>query len=232
MFHITDWLPTLYAAAGGNPSDLQNIDGIDQWEVLQKDVPTRRTKVLHNIDDIYGNAALTIDKWKYVEGSTYNGQWDGWYGPSGREKTFRYNVGQVLGSRAHRAVSTISNRVSPDHIRELREKATISCSTERNTNEARFSNCKPLIAPCLFNIEADPCETNNLADKFPDILLQLSKELRMENTTAVPPANIPIDPRGNPRFWDNVWTDFGDYGHRRNEAKSIKTIPPPQAILA
>lgn len=68
MFHITDWLPTLYSAAGGNVEDLQDIDGFDQWEAIQKDQPSKRQKILHNIDDIYGNAALTIDKWKYVEG--------------------------------------------------------------------------------------------------------------------------------------------------------------------
>lgn len=31
------------------------------------------------------------------------------------------------------------------------------------------------------------------------------------NATAVPPGNLPLDPRGDPRFWDNTWTNFGDY---------------------
>jgi len=58
--------------------------------------------------------------------------------------------------------------------------------------------------------------------RYPEILRKLSQELRRENATAVPPANLPIDPRGNPKFWDHIWTDFADYGHRRNEAKSLK----------
>ena len=29
-----DWLPTLYRAAGGNPSDLGGIDGMDMWHAL------------------------------------------------------------------------------------------------------------------------------------------------------------------------------------------------------
>ena len=32
---MTDWLPTLYAAAGGDLADLpQSIDGVNQWPSL------------------------------------------------------------------------------------------------------------------------------------------------------------------------------------------------------
>jgi hypothetical protein len=35
---------------------------------LSEDLPSNRTSVLHNIDDIYGNAALTMGDWKIVKG--------------------------------------------------------------------------------------------------------------------------------------------------------------------
>lgn len=36
------------------------------------------------------------------------------------------------------------------------------------------------------------------------------------NKTAVQPGNMPLDPRGDPRFWDYVWTNFGDYSPAKN----------------
>ena len=49
--HITDWLPTLITAAGGNSSDISgNIDGMDQWQSLVHDGPFLRNEVLYNID--------------------------------------------------------------------------------------------------------------------------------------------------------------------------------------
>lgn len=47
--------------------------------------------------------------------------------------------------------------------------------------------------------------------RYPAILQTLLKELDLYNSTAVPPANLPLDARADPRFWDNVWTNFGDY---------------------
>jgi len=58
--HITDWLPTLLTAAGGNPSNLTSIDGMDLWNALSDDTESPRTSVLHNIDDIYGVSAITV----------------------------------------------------------------------------------------------------------------------------------------------------------------------------
>ena len=35
LIHVTDWLPTLYAAAGGDLADLpEGIDGVNQWPSL------------------------------------------------------------------------------------------------------------------------------------------------------------------------------------------------------
>ncbi len=62
LIHVTDWLPTLVAAAGGDASILpSNLDGINLWESLRKgddgtspdseDLP-RRTEFLYNISPI------------------------------------------------------------------------------------------------------------------------------------------------------------------------------------
>lgn len=31
------------------------------------------------------------------------------------------------------------------------------------------------------------------------------------NLTAIAPGNMPIDERGNPIYFNRVWTNFGDY---------------------
>lgn len=47
--------------------------------------------------------------------------------------------------------------------------------------------------------------------RFPEKLNDLLGRLKVYNQTAVPPANLPLDPNGDPRFFDNTWTNFGDF---------------------
>ncbi|XP_039281072.1 arylsulfatase I [Nilaparvata lugens] len=210
LMHISDWLPTLLSAAQGDTSVLENIDGVDMWESLLSNSQSNRTEVLHNIDSITGSAALTVGKWKIVQGTHYNGQWDGWYGPSGRPDghTPAYNITLIACSSAGRAVRAAGRPVNLDQVEAIRDEAGVTCFTGNITDH---KPCYPLEAPCLFNIRDDPCEINNLAERFPQVLAQLSKQLSRINETAVPPGNLPVDPRGNPNFWDHTFTNFGDY---------------------
>lgn len=69
MMHISDWLPTLYTAAGGDVRDLgPNVEGYNMWEALMNNLPSPRYEILHNIDDIFANSALTMKDWKLVKG--------------------------------------------------------------------------------------------------------------------------------------------------------------------
>lgn len=43
------------------------------------------------------------------------------------------------------------------------------------------------------------------------ILENLLNTLDKYNQTAVPPGNRPLDPKGNPKFWNYTWTNFGDF---------------------
>ncbi|XP_076235831.1 arylsulfatase B [Calliopsis andreniformis] len=204
LFHISDWLPTLLAAAGGDASNL-TIDGFNLWQALSEDIKSLRKSVLHNIDDIFGVSAIMNGDWKFMKGTTYNGQWDNWYGPSGRE--WVYDVGGVIGSAVGRALANIGLAPSSDTVRRLREEATIKCSPKIDS----LPPCQPLEEACLFNVRQDPCEYNNLMKEFPTIANMLKEELERLNATAVQPGNRPWDSRANPKFWDHTWTNFGDY---------------------
>ncbi|XP_030767235.1 arylsulfatase I [Sitophilus oryzae] len=205
FMHIVDWLPTLLGAASENSfsEELENLDGISIWKSLSHDEPSPRTEVLHNIDDIYGNAALTSSNWKLIQGATYDGVWDNWYGPSGRN--YSYNTSMVQNSLAGKALKSINMDISDETIKTLRNKATIVCGNSKK------NVCSPAKQPCLFNLEEDPCEYQNLANEFPDILVKLQARLKEYNSTALPPGNLPIDERGNPKYWNYVFTNFGDY---------------------
>lgn len=87
----------------------------------------------------------------------------------------------------------------------MRSEATISCTDDQP------KDCNPLDTPCLFNIVKDPCEKNNLYEMYPNIVKALMLRLQEFNASALPPGNLPIDPRGNPKHFNYVWTNFGDY---------------------
>jgi len=101
-----------------------------------------------------------------IAGATYGGTWDGWYGPSGRGDTAgqKYDIYEVMSSLASRAVSRVGTPLTPAIIQTLRNDAEVICDSLSVYAHAEKPKCKPLIAPCLFNIRNDPCEQHNLAD--------------------------------------------------------------------
>lgn len=106
--HITDWLPTIYKAVGGELSDLNSdLDGINVWNALSTDIASDRLEILHNIDDIYGNAAVTKGDWKLVKGTNYRGQWDNWYGPAGLRDTRDYDLNAIFDCSTGKALNNM-----------------------------------------------------------------------------------------------------------------------------
>lgn len=200
--HITDWLPTLLSAASIEKVFPTPIDGIDNWAGFFGH-HVGRTEVLHNIDDIYGNAALTMGDWKVIKGTTYGGEWDGWFGPSGRGD--EYDPRLVVSSLAGQGAISVGQILTEESVRLMRKHAEVVCQSKEKTP------CLPMESPCLFNIKLDPCEYNNLAKSYPRVLKHLMERLLELNRTAIPPGNRPINQKGNPKYWNNVWTNFGDY---------------------
>lgn len=68
LVHITDWLPTLYAAAGGDLIDLGEIDGVNQWQILSENRGTGREILLLNIDEVYKTEAAIYSRFKLLRG--------------------------------------------------------------------------------------------------------------------------------------------------------------------
>lgn len=131
------------------------------WPALSDDTKSERTEILHNIDDINGSAALTVGEWKVHKGTNYKGIWDQWYGPAGIRTPSAYNVNAVIQCPAGQALSQLNLLPSVQNMRTLRDQAIIDCTN----NSTNGTICRPLEQPCLFNIQLDPCEQNNLAEQ-------------------------------------------------------------------
>ena len=54
LVHVTDWLPTLVTAAGGDIREMgENMDGVDQWQLLARGTGERKRRtMLYNIDPL------------------------------------------------------------------------------------------------------------------------------------------------------------------------------------
>ena len=87
--HVTDWLPSLVSAAGGDvrrldPRRFGNLDGVDQWAAItgiaHTSRPPPRTELLHNIEGAAGRgvAVLRVGRYKLLHRMQTARGFDGW----------------------------------------------------------------------------------------------------------------------------------------------------------
>ena len=43
LIHITDWLPTFFALAGGNPNHVVEGEGFNVWDIIDNETPSQRS---------------------------------------------------------------------------------------------------------------------------------------------------------------------------------------------
>ncbi|XP_058832247.1 arylsulfatase B-like [Topomyia yanbarensis] len=201
--HVSDWLPTLARAAGiedvpvGSP-----IDGHDQWDVLRNPNLTSRNAVMNNIDRIYHYSSYIKNGWKYVNGTTWSGKYDHWLGLIDNHNEL--SEAKYWENLSSSMVGKILS-LNVEHAKQLRRDATVVCQTHPND-----TICEPRKSPCLFNLTEDPCERNNVASNYPDIVLELNQEVQRYMKTAAEPRNKPADPRSDPLHYNITWTWWQD----------------------
>ncbi|XP_054721641.1 arylsulfatase B-like [Uloborus diversus] len=198
LMHVTDWLPTLYTAAGGDISDLGTIDGYNMWKVLINYSPSPRLEILHNIDPIWNMAALRRGDYKLIKGSAPGGG-DLWYGSSGLEDMDPPSSMDDWVFKNNSIVKKILEEVNlwlPSVPDLWRINATIQCQI---TPPSDNGGCDPATSPCLFNVAADPCEYNNLAQRYPRIVRSMTAILNRYNASAMTPLSTVSDLRADPR---------------------------------
>jgi hypothetical protein len=113
-------------------------------------------------------------------------------------------------------------------VTSLRQQAEVHCTQKKGVSLSNTSSdtvCQPREAPCLFNINDDPCETINLAHARPAVLHSLEESLERYKKTMMKPLNVPGDPMSNPIYWNNTWVNWKDDGVASGD--SITVVPSP-----
>ncbi|XP_033228772.1 arylsulfatase J-like isoform X2 [Belonocnema kinseyi] len=197
LMHVTDWLPTLYTAAGGNVNDLGEIDGVDQWSRIQSNKESNRKFVLLNIDEKEKTEAAIYGNFKIVKGAPE--LYGNYYGDSGNSESYpKYNTTTVLNSLTNLAINeNLFSQLSSRTLIKLRTLSEVRCK-----KFTQFSNCSEL---CLFNTYIDPCETVDLSSKYPNMVKFLQNKLDDYRKVLVNQTNAKLDPAGYPENFNGTW---------------------------
>ncbi|XP_011881604.1 PREDICTED: arylsulfatase B-like [Vollenhovia emeryi] len=217
LVHITDWLPTLYAAATGDVNDLGEIDGVNQWRVLNDGYPTVRDKLLLNIDEVSKTEGAIYKQYKLLRGSIDGGYYDGYYNEFRHSYISYYNDSKknaqddtpsytdiILKSAVSQSITYHLGgpTTQPSTMLQLRRESTVHCGynfTYRNN----FVTCN--VTECLFDIESDPCETRNIVNQYPRIARELDQFLEQYGRNVTVQLKPPVDWLADPRRTNNTW---------------------------
>lgn len=227
MIHITDWFATFVKFAGVEVNG--DIDGMNVWNALAYDLPSPREEMLVQYDSEVPYMAYISENFKLVSGSPNVGIYDGWLSdttiPPEENMSFSRNYSDaILSSKVGQALlkysktkrirflneSTNLSTISKEEIVEIRQKAHVTCNGLKPPAIDSIKSCDPQVAPCLFDISNDPCETTNLASDFPNIVSELQMKLEYYASIAAPQRDHPTDLRCNPANFGGVWTWWYD----------------------
>ncbi|XP_031341212.1 arylsulfatase B-like isoform X2 [Photinus pyralis] len=212
LIHVTDWMPTLYSAAGGDISLLDpNMDGLDQWSSLVYDLSSPRTDMLININDQERAAALRFHNWKLVLGAPIHPGFDDHIGDSGKGILYevKYNTSNVYNSPAGISIAKVSYTITAaEEYRLLRGQAIVRCANHRGkANPCDLESGEV----CLYDILRDPCEENNLAKYFPNVVRSMKRALVEYKSGAVPLVSKEPDiERADPKLFQYTWNPWLD----------------------
>lgn len=197
--HVSDILPTVMRLVGLqiNSTDL---DGIDQWDVINSNVPAVRKEIVE-YDDVDRRGSYIYYPYKLVEGSTGYSDWlSKEYERNDLDPSFYPTL--VLNSTVSQLIQSIQrkeNFLTAEKIIALRNAATIICSSNPDKKPC---NTKSM---CLFNIMEDPCEKNNLSGSSDALMQSLVAKFNRQKKKVVKSRRKYSDPACDPINFDNHW---------------------------
>ncbi|GFY48796.1 arylsulfatase B [Trichonephila inaurata madagascariensis] len=214
LMHVTDWLPTLYTAAGGDTRDLRDVDGQSIWDALVTNSPSTRTEILHNIDPIYNISSLRRGDLKLITGNltTDLGTWSGRVVLEDMDKPQSMDEWVFKNGCKTRDILKKMGMYLPQAADTWRKGSEVKCDGVPET----ANECKPLHAPCLYNITADPCEMKNIANHYPEVVQSMLDTIKTYEKQAVNPQFQDQDPHGDPMCHGFAYVPWLDPEHITN----------------
>lgn len=209
LFHATDWLPTLYEMAGGDVSKLAGIDGVSHLRSLRDPFADQpRHEILLNIDSKDGSEAIIQDSYKLVFGAFPDGtsQWleiPGKRLPAAEEAELARQ--SCITCTAYQVLAMHGRSPSCGEAGSI-YSTPVKCG-KRNSSTAP---CDSTLAPCLYDINADPCEYNDIANENPEIVRQLQARISAYKKGALKPVNLDQDPSAFPHNHGGAWVSWKD----------------------
>ncbi|GFT42622.1 arylsulfatase B [Nephila pilipes] len=214
LMHITDWLPTLYKAAGGDIKNLGDIDGQNIWDALVTNSPSPRVELLHNIDPINNISSFRSGDLKLITGNLTSGleTWDG------KEVLEDMSKPQSMDGWVFKNGSIVKDILVNMglYLPQTDDTWRLGSEIECNGTPETANECNPLETPCLFNITADPCEMNNIAFQYPEIVRSMLNNIKAYEKQAVKPQFQDIDPHGDPMCHGFAYVSWQDPEHITN----------------
>ncbi|KAJ0178804.1 hypothetical protein K1T71_005579 [Dendrolimus kikuchii] len=204
LFHVTDWLPTLVAAAGGNIT--YKINGINQWNTLINGLNFERQDILITIDDLNGVAAARQGDFKIILGNIDKDKSD-YYAKELKDVRHAepsYESMLLNSETAHVFKETLDLILDIDAIFIKRKKCAVQVDSRNKTSVKEL--CVPDNAKgCLFNLRTDPLESHDLWLSAPEVVRRMVLSVRIAWSQINPRPPIQLDHRANPALYDYVW---------------------------
>lgn len=223
LVHVTDWLPTLISAVSKTSPrslltdhEIKAIYGMSMWDSWSKQSESTRKHVLHNIDPIERVSSLRVGKYKFLSGGA-QADLSGWYGDRidinistfrtpAESQSFIFTLREE--SLARRTLAMIGRVPTYDNF----EATSVTCYKPSGELK-RLTPCDLQIEECLFDIEEDPCEINNLARDTSHslVLREMRRMVREYESSARQPRTLPVDPASDPSLHGGVWSPWQDF---------------------
>ncbi|XP_022191942.2 arylsulfatase B [Nilaparvata lugens] len=214
LMHLTDWLPTLYSAAGGDVEDLpKELDGYDMWTSLSQDLVSERDELIVNIDEIkrYGSIIFAENStsesqtlYKLIVGKAHS---NNYFTLLDLQQSPKYDPDSLLNSQTYKAIKKLGKtsnnsqeEINAATILKLRREATVTCPSMEEV-----ANCSGI---CVYDLTNDPCEQNNLSERSELQSLIATFKNRYESLfkSVTPQLPIVMDPRANPALHNYTWS--------------------------
>lgn len=178
LIHISDWLPTLVALAGGSTDSTKPLDGFNMWNTISKGHASPRLELLHNIDPLYKDLGPCPGRKGELSLAYMNS------GNSWANSGFNVSV--------HAAIRWSNWKLLTGYP---------GCDIwypRPSSNESDIQSMGPLKPVMLFDIAKDPEERNELSAKFPSVVDYLLSRLNAYQKQALPITFPDDDPKCDP----------------------------------